>query len=87
MSTYGGRINEKVAFPGRPQDHYISITGASMQKWEGKKIPMQIFHDAYFDGKVEFKGDVLDVMEYRHDWATFQFTPEVSPSPSSNRHQ
>jgi hypothetical protein len=22
-------------------------------------------------------GDVLEMMEYRHDWATFAFTPEV----------
>ncbi|KAI5279188.1 Sphingolipid C9-methyltransferase 2, partial [Ascosphaera aggregata] len=28
----------------------------------------------YFDGKVDFKGDALEVMEYRHDWAAFKFT-------------
>lgn len=28
----------------------------------------------YFDEKVDFKGDCLDVMEYRHDWASFRFT-------------
>jgi hypothetical protein len=24
-----------------------------------------------------FSGDVLDVMEYRHDWAAFTMTPEL----------
>ena len=28
----------------------------------------------YFDGAVDFKGDALEVMEYRHDWANFRFT-------------
>ncbi|KAJ7801046.1 hypothetical protein B0H14DRAFT_2615659 [Mycena olivaceomarginata] len=34
---------------------------------------MQIFHDAYFD----FKGDVLEILEQRHDWAKFTFTQEL----------
>ena len=77
MSKFGPRLNEKVPFPGRPQEDYIEIKSSTMDKWRGKKIPMQIFHDAYFEGKVDFKGDVLDVMEYRHDWASMEFTPEV----------
>lgn len=28
----------------------------------------------YFDGDVDFNGDCLEVMEYRHDWASFRFT-------------
>jgi hypothetical protein len=28
----------------------------------------------YFDGDVDFKGDALEVLEYRHDWASFRFT-------------
>ena len=44
-------------------------------RYRGKaKIPMETFHEMYFDGKVEFKGDALEVMEYRHDWANFRFT-------------
>ncbi|KAI6121181.1 cyclopropane fatty acid synthase domain-containing protein [Pisolithus sp. B1] len=46
--------------------------------YQGKeKIPMQIFHDAYFDGKIDFNGDVLEIMEQRHDWAKMVFTPEL----------
>ncbi|KAI9632718.1 S-adenosyl-L-methionine-dependent methyltransferase [Dioszegia hungarica] len=76
-SKFGKRVNEKVPFPNRPQGDYIEIKSGDMDKWRGKKIPMQIFHDAYFEGKFEFKGDVLDVMEYRHDWASFEFTPAL----------
>ena len=82
VSKYGQRINEKVPFPGKPLDHYIELRTPALQKWLGKKIPMQVFHDAYFDGKVEFKGDVLEIMEYRHDWASFEFTSEVRRSVS-----
>ncbi|KAJ7873829.1 hypothetical protein B0H14DRAFT_3438047 [Mycena olivaceomarginata] len=35
---------------------------------------MQIFHDAYFEGKIDFKGDVLEILEQRQDWAKFMFT-------------
>ncbi|KAF8874443.1 S-adenosyl-L-methionine-dependent methyltransferase [Infundibulicybe gibba] len=46
--------------------------------YKGKeKIPMQVFHDAYFDGKIDFNGDVLDVLEQRLDWAKMNFTPEL----------
>ena len=38
------------------------------------KIPMETFHELYFDGKVDVKGDILDVLEFRHDWASFRFT-------------
>lgn len=35
---------------------------------------METFHEMYFDGKVDFRGDALEVMEFRHDWASFRFT-------------
>jgi hypothetical protein len=35
---------------------------------------METFHEMYFDGAVDFKGDALEAMEYRHDWASFRFT-------------
>jgi hypothetical protein len=81
MSRIGRRVNEKVPFPGKPVEHYIDLKNSSLRKYveAGKKLPMQKFHDEFFDGKVDFKGDVLDVMEYRHDWASFGFTTEVCP--------
>ena len=97
MSTYGRRKNEKVVLPGKDIEEYISIKDPELKIHYGgkEKIPMQVFYDAYFDGKVDFKGaylfyglaqspyivnspgDVLDIMEQRHDWATFNFTPEL----------
>jgi hypothetical protein len=48
------------------------------QKYHGRnKIPMQVFHDAYFEGKIEVKGDMLEVLEYRLDWAEMRFTMEL----------
>jgi len=35
---------------------------------------METFHEKYFAGEVDFKGDALEIMEYRHDWSNFKFT-------------
>lgn len=58
MSTYGKRKNEKVQLPGKDIEEYISIKDTALKIHYGgkEKIPMQVFHDAYFDGKVDFKG-------------------------------
>ncbi|KAF8816423.1 sphingolipid C9-methyltransferase [Phlegmacium glaucopus] len=78
-SIYGGRKNEKVVLPGKDIEEYITIKDSELKKlYKGKeKIPMQLFHDAYFEGKIDFKGDVLDIMEQRHDWAKMNFTWEL----------
>ncbi|KAK0723035.1 S-adenosyl-L-methionine-dependent methyltransferase [Lasiosphaeria miniovina] len=70
------RKNEKAKYPGRPVEHYLIFKKpADQAKYHGKnKIPMWIFFEMYFDGDVEFNGDCLDVLEYRHDWASFRFT-------------
>ncbi|KAJ7471299.1 sphingolipid C9-methyltransferase [Mycena galericulata] len=79
MSTYGARKNDKVILPGKDIEEYITIKDPELKKlYNGKnKIPMQVFHDAYFEGKIDFNGDVLEIMEQRHDWAKFTFTPEL----------
>ncbi|KAG5643671.1 hypothetical protein DXG03_000502 [Asterophora parasitica] len=79
ISLYGPRRNEKVVLPGKDLEEYITIKDVDLKKlYTGRnKIPMQIFHDAYFDGKIEFNGDVLDILEQRHDWARMSFTPEL----------
>jgi len=58
MSNYGARKNEKVVLPGKDIESYITIHDPELKKqYSGKnKIPMQIFHDAYFDGKIDFNG-------------------------------
>ena len=57
-------------------EHYLHFHSENDRaKYHGKsKIPMETFHEMYFDGAVDFKGDALEVMEYRHDWANFRFT-------------
>lgn len=78
-SIFTPRKNEKVKLPGRPVEHYLTFKKEDDKaKYSGRnKIPMQTFHDMYFDGDVEFNGDALEVLEYRHDWASFRFTKEL----------
>jgi len=59
-SLYGPRRNEKVTFPGKDIEEYITITDPELKKrYCGKeKIPMQLFYETYFDGKAEFNGMV-----------------------------
>lgn len=75
-SSISPRKNEKARYPGRPVEHYIHFKNErDRSKYRGKnKIPMETFHEMYFDGAVDFKDDALDVMEYRHDWSSFRFT-------------
>ena len=58
MSTYGARKNEKVVLPGKGLGAYVELKDAELRRQygDGEKIPMQVFHDAYFEGKAEFKG-------------------------------
>ncbi|KAH9827213.1 putative fatty acid methyltransferase [Teratosphaeria destructans] len=75
-SSMSPRINEKARYPGLPVEHYLTFKKDSDRlKYRGRnRIPMETFHEMYFAGDVEFKGDCLEVMEYRHDWASFRFT-------------
>jgi hypothetical protein len=76
VSSISPRRNEKARFPGRPVEHYLTFKKPEDKaKYQGRnKIPMETFYEMYFDGDVEFNGDCLEVMEYRHDWASFRFT-------------
>ncbi|KAL8933386.1 MAG: hypothetical protein Q9211_005809 [Gyalolechia sp. 1 TL-2023] len=75
-SSISPRKNEKARYPGRPVEHYLSFHDEKDRaRYYGKsKIPMETFHEMYFDGKVDFKGDALEILEYRHDWANWKFT-------------
>ncbi|KAE8448874.1 Sphingolipid C9-methyltransferase 2 [Mollisiaceae sp. DMI_Dod_QoI] len=73
------RKNEKVKVPGRPIESYLNfLKNADKLKYRGdKKIAIDTFQEMYFNGDVEFKGDCLEVLEYRHDWANFHFTLNI----------
>ena len=76
VSTLANRLNNKAKFPNRGVEYYLAFRDASdAEKYKGqRKIPMETFHEMYFAGKVSFKGDCLEAMEFRHDWASFRFT-------------
>lgn len=76
MSTYGPRKNEKVTLPGKPLEFYMDIKDPELRKkYNGdKKIPYQTFHDAYFAAKIEPKMPLNELLEYRWDWCSMQFT-------------
>ncbi len=75
-SSMSPRKNDKVKFSGKPVEHYLTFhKEEDRDKYYGhSKIPMETFHEKYFDGEVDVKGDMLETMEYRHDWANFRFT-------------
>jgi len=76
VPTISPRKTERARYAGRPVEHYLTFKNeADRQKYSGSsKIPMETFHEMYFDNKVEVNGDMLEVLEYRHDWASFRFT-------------
>ena len=79
MSTYSPWLNDKVKLPGRPVSYYMTFKNESDQaRWSGRhKIPLQTFFELYFNGDVDLNADCLEVLEYRHDWATFTFTLDL----------
>lgn len=76
ISSVSPRKNDKVRLPNRGVEYYLDFKKeADRVKYRGhNKIPMETFYEMYFDGDVDFKGDCLEAMEYRHDWASFRFT-------------
>ncbi|TWU71018.1 hypothetical protein ED733_002716 [Metarhizium rileyi] len=78
-SNFSPRINEHVKLPGRPIEAYVTFKDAADKaRWSGaSKVPIQTFSEMYIDGKADVNGDLLDVLEYRHDWSRFSFTWEL----------
>ncbi|KAH6566995.1 hypothetical protein BASA50_005449 [Batrachochytrium salamandrivorans] len=77
------------AIPNRPQkglpglgvstyldikDPALKLRYASPTSSAATKIPIETFFEAYFDDKIELKGDMLDILESRYDWASFVWT-------------
>jgi cyclopropane fatty-acyl-phospholipid synthase-like methyltransferase len=57
---------------------YLSFPDKSWGKRWGKcRIPMSTLVTGYLDGKVDFKGDVLDVLRERDQFASYKVTPET----------
>ena len=58
IGIYGKRKDEKVLLPGKDIETYITIKDPELKSHYHKKekIPMQVFHDAFFDRKIDFNG-------------------------------
>ncbi|KAI9220611.1 S-adenosyl-L-methionine-dependent methyltransferase [Blastocladiella britannica] len=67
-----------IPLPNKPVSEYMEIKDAALKAQygdgTGNKIPMEVFFEAYVAGKIDIKGDVLEVLEQRHDFASFRFT-------------
>lgn len=59
MSHIGGNRRSHVILPGKDIEEYMTIVDPELKaKYHGQvKIPMQVFHDAYFEDKIEIKGE------------------------------
>jgi hypothetical protein len=75
-SEFAPRKNEKAKLPGKPIEHYLKFAKAEdRDAYFGKKqIPIETFQEKYFDGDIELNGDMLDILEWRHDWSKPRFT-------------
>jgi cyclopropane-fatty-acyl-phospholipid synthase len=75
-SSISPRKNVKAKYAGRPVEHYLQFNSVHDRAayWGKRRIPMEVFYEKYFNGEVDFKGDALECLEYRHDWANFKFT-------------
>lgn len=82
-SIFPNQNPNEVQLPrNKPSSYFLIKDSKLAQEFDAdkpgtKRIPMQTWHDAYFDGKIELKRDMLEVLEYRHDWAAFHMTPAL----------
>lgn len=54
---------------------FIEFSDPSLAaKYGNRKIPMIVLYEAYADGKLDFKCDVLEALENRHHFATYELT-------------
>ncbi|KAM0717129.1 hypothetical protein Q7P37_006981 [Cladosporium fusiforme] len=75
-STYSPRIQDKAKLPNRPIESYITFKTDELKRdyYGRKKVPLQDFSEMYINGEADTNGDLLDVLEYRHDWSHFALT-------------
>ncbi|KAJ3359261.1 hypothetical protein HDU91_004972 [Kappamyces sp. JEL0680] len=68
-------IRPQKGLPAKPLEHYMTIKNPSRLSFSNRqKIPIETFFEAYFDGDIDLKGDMLEALEARYDWAAFTFT-------------
>lgn len=58
MSRLNFRVRDNGILPGKNIEEYMDIKDPELKaKYQGQaKIPMQLFYDSYFEGKIDIKG-------------------------------
>jgi cyclopropane fatty-acyl-phospholipid synthase-like methyltransferase len=56
---------------------YVTFRNTKLAtRFEGKKIPISTLAEAYFDGDVDFRGDIYEMLAHRHNFTSHTFTLE-----------
>lgn len=66
---FSPRINDKAKYLGHAVEYYLTFKNGDSRKSAGV-----IKGCEWRRGEVNFNEDALEVLEYRHDWASFGFT-------------
>jgi hypothetical protein len=57
-------IRPQKGLPGKSIENYITIKNTRKLNYSGsQKIPIETFFEAYFDGDIDLKGDLLEILE------------------------
>ncbi|KAI9017412.1 S-adenosyl-L-methionine-dependent methyltransferase [Gaertneriomyces semiglobifer] len=68
-------VRPQKGLPGKNLEEYMTIKKSELAGYKGRsKIPIETFFENYFDGHIDIKEDMLELLEVRHDWASFTWT-------------
>lgn len=75
-SFFGKPIRHPKGLPRKSLEEYFEFHDETLKAaYAGRsKIPVETFFEAYFDEKLSIKGDMLKLLEARHDFFSFRFT-------------
>jgi cyclopropane fatty-acyl-phospholipid synthase-like methyltransferase len=73
-SQVNAPVRPQKGLAGKPLEEYLTIKNQKLNYSGFKKIPIETFFESYFDGDIDLKGDMLETLEARYDWASFTFT-------------
>eukprot|EP00403_Amphidinium_massartii_P032745 CAMPEP_0178433562 /NCGR_PEP_ID=MMETSP0689_2-20121128/32969_1 /TAXON_ID=160604 /ORGANISM="Amphidinium massartii, Strain CS-259" /LENGTH=465 /DNA_ID=CAMNT_0020055593 /DNA_START=144 /DNA_END=1541 /DNA_ORIENTATION=+ len=62
-----------------PIDKYIEFKDKATEKaWSGRRIPITLLGDLYLDDKIDFRGDVLEILrDHRNEFCNYKLTWEL----------
>ncbi len=72
-----GAFDEENEMSSKGMTDYVVFRDPKLEaRYHSKKIPMSTLFEAYFDGGVDFRGDIYDMLANRHNFISHTFTPE-----------